>query len=293
MKVLVTGSSGHLAQALLPKLCGHEAIERVTGIDIAAPHFSHDKLEHRHLDVRDPMLEKLWDEHDALVHLAFVVLRGKTDAATMREINVIATRRLFDAAARAGIGRRIHLSSAAVYGFGENLDEDAPFRPLPDFLYAQHKTELEHWFAINQPDTVRLRPHIILGPNCLPLFRQLLALPFHVRLPNPQPRLQCVHEDDVAEAILLSLFSDAQGPFNLAAPGTFSFKEVIRQRHRFSIPLPLPLVKACLNIASRRTGWGGEPEWVEGMRQPLTLDCTRADTKLGWKPSHPTVKVLL
>jgi UDP-glucose 4-epimerase len=281
MKILVTGSSGHLAQVLLPKLCAHPGIKHVTGIDIAAPLYVHNKFEHRQIDVRAPSLTALLAEHDALVHLAFVVLRGKLDAATMHALNVIATQKLFTAAEHIGIKRRIFLSSAAVYGLGENLDEDAVFRPIPGFHYADHKTELEHWFALNQPDTVRLRPHIILGQNCLPLFRQLLAMPLYVHLPNPQPQLQYVHEDDVAEAILLSLFSDATGPFNLAAPGTFSFKEVIQRRHRFALPLPLWFVKAFLNLAWNITGWGGEPAWLDGMQHSLTLDCTRAVQTLG------------
>lgn len=283
MKILVTGSSGHLAQALLPKLCAHPDIQQVIGVDIAPPRFSHDKFEHRQIDVRNPMLDTLLTGCDALIHLAFVVLRGKMDEPTMHDINVTATQRLFDAAARANIKRLIHLSSAAVYGSGENLREDAPLKPLPGFLYAAHKTELENWFAQHHPEAVRLRPHIILGPHCLKLFHQLLALPLYVRLPDPQPRLQCVHEDDVAEAIVLALFSDAPGAFNLAAPDTFSFKEVLRQHVRVALPLPLWFAKAFLNIAWHITGWGGEPAWLGGMQGSLTLDCRRAHETFGWK----------
>lgn len=283
MKVFLTGSSGHLAQALLPRLCAHPDIAQVIGVDINPPRFSHSKFEHRQIDVRDPALDALLADCDALTHLAFVVLRGKIDEHTMHAINVTATQRLFDAAARAGIKRLIHLSSAAVYGSGENLREDAPLKPLPGFLYAVHKAELEDWFAQHHPEAVRLRPHIILGPHCLRLFYQLLALPLYVRLPDPQPRLQCVHEDDVAEAIVLALFSDARGAFNLAAPETFSFKEVIRRRHRVVLPLPLSFAKAFLNLACHLTGWGGEPAWLDGMQHSLTLDCKRAQRELKWE----------
>lgn len=285
MKVLLTGSSGHLAGALLPKLCVHPEVEKVIGVDIAAPSFSHEKFDPRQLDVRTPALLKLLSECDALIHLAFVVLRGKMDASTMREINVSATQRLFAAAARTGIKRLVHLSSAAIYGAGENLNEDAPFRPLHGFLYAHHKAELEHWFAINQPDTLRLRPHIILGPHGLPLFRQLLTLPFYVSLPDPQPQLQWVHEDDVADAILGSLFAEVVGPFNLATSGSYSFRQLIRQYHRLAIPLPLPLARALLHGAWHLTGWGGEPAWLDGIEHSLTLNCARAQQELHWRPA--------
>lgn len=283
MKILVTGSSGHLAQALLPKLCAHPNIAQVIGADINPPRFSHNKFKPHQIDVRDPALDTLLTDCDAFIHLAFVVLRGKMDERTMHAINVAATQRLFDAAARAGVRRLIHLSSAAVYGSGENLREDTPLKPLPGFLYAAHKAELENWFALHHPEAVRLRPHIILGQHCLALFRQLLALPFYVRLPDPQPRLQCLHEDDVAEAIVLALFSDARGAFNLAAPGAFSFKEVIRQHHRIALPLPLWFAKAFITLACRLTGWGGEPAWLDGIAHSLTLDCRRAQVELKWR----------
>lgn len=283
MRILVTGSSGHLAQALLPKLCTRPDITQIIGVDTNPPRFSHDKFEHRQVDVRDPALDALLTGCDALIHLAFVVLRGKMDAATMHDINVAATQRLFDTAAGAGVKRLIHLSSAAVYGSGENLREDAPLKPLPGFLYAAHKVELENWFAQQHPQAVRLRPHIILGPHCLALFRQLLALPFYVRLPKPHPRLQCMYEDDVAAAIVLTLFSDARGAFNLAAPGTFSFKEVILQRHHVALPLPLSFAKKFLNLACHITGWGGEQAWLDGIQHSLTLDCKRAQEKLNWE----------
>ena len=75
MRIFVSGSSSHLAQAVLPKLCAHPAIERVIGVDIRPTALRHDKLETRVMDVRDGRLGALLEGCDALVHLAFVVLR--------------------------------------------------------------------------------------------------------------------------------------------------------------------------------------------------------------------------
>ena len=44
MNVLITGSSSHLARAVLPLLCAQAHIERVTGVDILPPHFAHQKF---------------------------------------------------------------------------------------------------------------------------------------------------------------------------------------------------------------------------------------------------------
>ena len=264
----------------------------MVGVDVRTMNFEHEKFTHHLADIRGEDLPKLMRGCDALVHLAFVVLRGKMPEADMRDINVRGTQRVFQLAAEQGMQRLVHLSSAAVYGHGERLGESAPLQPLAGFLYGAHKAELETWMESALPQAVRLRPHIILGAHCQPLLRSILRQPFYVALPDPQPRLQCVHEDDVAEAIIASLFSTACGPFNLAAPGDYSVREVIKTRHRFAMPLPFALAKSALHAAWRINGFGGEPAWLDGIRHSLTLDCLRAERELGWRPRHDGLQTL-
>lgn len=257
-------------------------------MDIAPTIFTHEKYTHHQIDIRSPAIGALVSGCDALVHLAWVTLRGKMSITAMHDINVRGTQLVFEAARVAGVTRLIHLSSAAVYGRGDKLIETAPLMPLPGFLYAQHKVEVENYLARAFPEALRLRPHIILGPHCQPLLAQLLRQPAYPNLPEPQPRLQWVHEADVADAIQRGLFSDARGPVNLAATEPFSFKEIISARHRHPIALPFSLLKAVLNISWRLTGFGGEPAWLDGMLHSLTLDCTRAANELGWQPKFST-----
>jgi UDP-glucose 4-epimerase len=292
MRVFITGSSSHLAQALLPGLCAQPGVTQVTGIDLKPPRFQHEKFNALRVDCRDPRLEQRMAGHNALIHLAFVVLRGKASEAEMYDLNVTGSHKVFHAARRAGLQRLIHMSSAAVYGSGVQLAEDAPLEPLPKFLYAQHKARLERLLAIEFPECVRLRPHVILGPHAQPLLKQLLNQPCYLRLPEPYPLLQCVHEDDVAQAVLRALACDVRGAFNLAAEDSFSFRGVIQQRHRVSIPLPLSAARAGMNLAWRCCGWGGEPAWIEGLARPLLLDCRRAAAELGWRSSRNAAEAL-
>ena len=292
MKVFVTGSSGCLAHALLPLLCADAAIERVTGIDLAPPAYEHPKFAARRLDVRTPELAGVLAGHDALIHLAFVVLRGKMTADAMFDINVNGSHALFRAAQHAGVARMIHLSSAAVYGAGTQLGENAPLQPLPQFLYAQHKTQVERLLETAFPAAVRLRPHVILGPHAQPLLKFLLRQPCYLLQRKPYPLLQCVHEDDVACAVLLALKSRACGAFNLATEETFSFREINKKRHAIGIPVPLCMARAGLNVAWRLTGWGGEPAWLDGVAESVTLDCRRARDELGWRATRTAVQTI-
>ncbi len=293
MKILVTGSSSCLARVLLPRLCGDRSVTRVSGIDLGPPHFSHPKFQALQADFRDPRVATLLPQHDALVHLAYIVLRGRMAERAMREINVDASLRLLQAAGAAGMQRIIHLSSAAVYGAGSGLDEGAPFAPLAGFRYGEHKAELEQGLLDTLPQCLRLRPHVILGPNAQPTLRQLLRLPFFMRLDDPQPELQCVHEDDVASAVIASLASTATGSYNLAAADTFNLRDVMRRRHpRLCLALPAAAAHAGLTAAHGMCGWGGEPGWLDGLRRTLTLDCRRAARELGWHPVHSSAQAL-
>jgi UDP-glucose 4-epimerase len=283
MRVLLTGSSSHLAQALLPMLCDMPEISGITGVDLKPGNFAHPKFRCTQADLTEADLKPFLHQQDALIHLAFVVLRGKTPVSVMRAINLDASQRLFDTATASGITRIVHLSSASVYGDGENLDEAAPMRPIPGFLYAEHKAELERWLIQNHPQIIRLRPHIILGRHAQPLLINLLRQPCYVKLPDPQPLLQCVHEDDVSRAIIQLLRHPANGAYNLAADEVFSFRDAILRRHRLGLPIPASLAKIALKLACNTAGIGGEAGWIDGVHRSLTLDCSKAKRDLHWQ----------
>lgn len=285
MQAIVSGAAGHLGRVLLPKLCDDAAVTGVIAIDRIAPTFAHAKLRFFQADIRDDTALRLAGSADVVIHLAFQLLRGQCDVDTMFANNVEASRALLSAAHLGG-ARIVHLSSAAVYGSGVDLKETAPFAPLPGFLYAQHKAEVERWLGVAAPNAIRLRPHMILGCHALPLLKRLARLPFYVPTAEPEPRFQCVHEEDVADAILLCLKRPAAGPFNLSAPLPFTPREAARTVLRAAPPVPLPAAKAVFRLMNRLTGWGGETGWLEAFRRSLTLDCSRAQEVLGWRPRH-------
>jgi nucleoside-diphosphate-sugar epimerase len=276
MKVFVTGSSSHFAAALLPHLCASPEVECVTGIDLKPPRFAHAKFHATQLDIRSPRLEHVLSGHDALVHLAGIALAGVKPHDEMFDINVNGGHKAFHTARQCGARRLIHLSSAAVYGGGVHLSEHAPLDPVPACVHAVHQAHLERLLEIEFPECTRLRPHILLGPHSQPELKRLLRLPCYVRLPEPQPLLQCVHEDDVARAVLLALGHDVRGAFNLAVEDSFSMRDVVRRRHLVAVPLPPFAARAGLDAARRWFGWKGDPAWVEGFTRTLLVNCRRA-----------------
>lgn len=307
MNIVVTGSSAHLARPLLARLFNHPEVTGVTGLDVRPGGLRHWKFQEHRVDVRDPNLGDYLQGADALIHMAFVVMRASLgrrhrDRELVRDINVGGSTNVFSQAREAGIRSLVHLSSASVYGaWPDNpaaMDETQPRRGIPSFAYAEDKVAVEAWldgFERDNPQIrlVRLRPHVILGPYAQPFLKKLLNQPICPRLADPQPRVQCVWEDDVVEAIIKATFGDVRGGYNLAADPPLSFKHLLQLSNRRVITVPLPLLSLAHKALWRFSGALEEPGWLQGMRYSLVVDSTKAQRELGWQPTLSTQDCVL
>ena len=125
MKVFVTGARGFIGRALLDRY--RAAGARVAGVDRRAePEFSVVAG-----DVVDPEpWSELMRSADVVFHSAAMVSNTAPKDAIW-QVNVLGTRRVVEAAARAGAGRLVHFSSIAAFGFDLPAEaaETHPVRP--------------------------------------------------------------------------------------------------------------------------------------------------------------------
>jgi nucleoside-diphosphate-sugar epimerase len=304
MKILVTGSASHLARALLPRLLANPQVRKVIGIDWRVGRFTHPRYRHVLMDVRAPELGKVMKGVDALVHLAFVVMprdlgARRHDREWIRDINVNGSRNVFTQAAALGVARLIHCSSAAVYDLNTPykgaIPESHPRGTFPGFAYAEDAIAVEDWldrFERDQPQAqlIRLRPQAIIGPHAQPFVNRLLGSHFYPLLPDPQPLMQCVHEDDVAQAIELALATGARGAFNLAPADSTTFKESRRLLTHSPLALSLATTETLLRLGWRLLRIGTDPAWLATIRYNLVLHSRRARKELGWQPRYDTMR---
>jgi len=296
MKVLVTGSASGLAQALLPRLLDDPQIELVLGVDREECHVEHERFVQVLVDLRSSPLRRVLQGVDAVIHLGAAGYAEPDPGDSERALADMLgdTRNLYTLAAAAGVRCIVHLSSALVYDTRRDgrrrIREDSP-RRAPDQCAVIHALQaLEDWldeFETQHPDLclVRLRPHWIIGPNTASLLKRLLAARIYPRQQDPQPLLQCVHEDDVAEALRLALAGKVSGAMNLACSDAVPLKRMARLAHWITFPAPAPLVARRLE----RT----EAGCFDALRQPLVLDSRRARKQLGWRPQHDSVRAVL
>jgi nucleoside-diphosphate-sugar epimerase len=186
MRYVVTGAAGFIGSTLARALAaqGHD----VVGVDAFTDYYDvYEKEENasgldvRRLDLADTMLEL--DGVDGVFHLAGqpgVRSFGEAFPAYVRG-NVLATQRVFEACARAGV-RVVFSSSSSVYGDTESYPTPEDAEPRPISPYGVTKLTGEHLaYAYDRAfglDAVVLRYFTVYGPRQRPdmFFRRVCEL---------------------------------------------------------------------------------------------------------------------
>ncbi|MGH8156631.1 MAG: NAD-dependent epimerase/dehydratase family protein [Rhodanobacter sp.] len=289
MKILVTGSSGCIASALLPTLCAQPFVESVTGVDWKPGSFVHEKFKHVPLDIRDAQMKSVMEGHDAVVHLAFVVAQEKLSEAEMRSVNVDGSINVVNAARAAGIAKFINMSSISVYGSGENMAETLVPQPPTWFPYAQHKLALEQYIQQNLPEAIQFRAHLVEGAKARKFMREIFLLPVWLDFGAKPPKQQVVHEDDVVDAVVAGLQQNVSGLYNLAAPDIIQLGgDYIRKgqeegrkirRMRFGVVRAVAKVGRLFIQKDLLT-------LISMLDTTSTASCEKAARELGWRPKR-------
>jgi UDP-glucose 4-epimerase len=226
-------------------------------------------------------------EPEIVFHLAaqIDVRHSVADPAFDASINVGGTANVLDAARAAGVRRVVFTSTGgAVYGEGEGqelpLDEDAPAAPMAP--YGQSKFAAEGYLALyarlHGLSSVALRLGNVYGPRQDPLGEAgVIAIFCGLVSEGGRPTVygdgtqtrDYIYVADVVDALMAGAESDAPGPFNV---GTGIETDV------------LELVARLRELCG---GEGFEPELAAertGEVQRISIDPTRAERELGWRP---------
>jgi nucleoside-diphosphate-sugar epimerase len=319
--VAVTGPTGDLGIAIVSALERARRVGRVVGMarrPFDPTELRWKKTEYRQGDVTDAAsVRDLVKGADVVVHLAFAILSAG-DAT--RELNVEGSRRVFEAAAKAGVERILYASSVAAYGFHEDnpdwLTEEIPPRGSPEHPYSHQKAEVEKVLGEvlkRRRKTVAyaFRPCIVAGPRAqtlleeIPYYRLSEAMPEPARrllatmpvlkpvIPDPGSRFQLVHEDDVASAFMAGVAGKGEpGPYNLAGGGTLTPSDLADSLGWYSVPVPDVALDAAAEIVTRLPLAPDSVSWLHSLRKPVLMKTDRARKELGWRPKHTSKATL-
>jgi UDP-glucose 4-epimerase len=310
VRVAVTGASGNVGSAVLRALARRPAVSQVLGIARRPPPGTTPGVEWLAGDVRSADLVAAFTGCDAVIHLAWLIQPARR-RELIREVNVAGSRRVFRAAAAAGVATLVHASSVGVYSSGPSgraVDEDWPRRGVASSGYSQDKVAAEDELdavAAAHPElrVVRLRPGLIFQRDAATeIARYFLgpAVPARLLRPKwlpviPLPgdlRFQVVHADDVAEAYASAALGEACGAFNVAADPVLDRAVLARLFRARELQVPLRVLRAGAAVTYRLHLQPTEPGWVDMAGDAPVMDTTRARTELGWQPSYSATEAL-
>jgi UDP-glucose 4-epimerase len=242
---------------------------------------------------------------DAVLHLAWQITPPHDEPA-MRRTNVHGSRQVATATVSAGVPHLVHQSSVGAYSPGPHarrVDESWPRDGVETSTYSRHKATAErHLDTVEQenPDLVvtRVRPSLIfqkdagsevgryfLNPVLAAAASPLLKLKTPV-LPVPaRLRLQAVHADDVADALLRMIRQRIAGAFNLAAEPVVRAVDLAQLLGARLVDTSPAIVRRATGLSFRSRLQHTEAGWFDlAMSAPL-LDTARARDVLQWMPS--------
>jgi len=320
LTVAVTGPTGDIGRALLRRLDKEPKVRRVLGMarrpfDPEASGLT--KVEYAQGDItKEKDVTDLVAEADVVVHLAFLIFGSIEET---RSVNLEGCANVFSATFNAGAKRLVYTSSVAAYGFHEDnpevLTEEVPPRGTEEHYYSAQKAELEATLADmagdNATDVFVFRPCIVAGPTALSLIEKIPYVQLSDKLPQRAQKIleslpllrpvipdsgipfQLVHEDDVAEALTAAIIGDGvPGTYNLAAEGEITLTNLAHALGWYALPIPEVAVETTVKVISRMPLLPTQAHWLNAIRVPVLMDCTKAQEGLGWKPAYDALDTL-
>ncbi len=285
-RVFITGCSGYLAQRLIEACRQVPRIEWLGGMDVRAPKET-EGFHFFQMDVRSSGIASLLLEHriDTIVHLAWV-FNPTHEPELEYEVDVVGSKNVFEAAAKANIPYVIYLSSTTAYGpHADNpplFDESYPRRGHPGYLYAKYKAEVDHIaleFRERYPEmrTFIIRACIVLGPNTRNVVTKMTEMPVMVGIQGYDPPMQFVHEQDIRRLLAWAVQKEPVGIFNVAGHGTILFSRLVNNLQRKAAWLPAWLVYPALGFLWKLRLLPFPPSILDFIRYPWVADTSAFD----------------
>lgn len=303
LRVFLTGISGYLGGVLARRFASMPEVDGITGIYNAhlPTSLRSPKVDLVRMDIRSPDLARAMTGHQVVVHTAFIVLWPAGMPARVRDqINLGGTRNVAEAAVENGALRFLHASSIAAYDPAQvwgrdDAGEDFPIgKGLSALYYANSKALAEsiltEVLGRSGVTLTLFRPCYIAGPNDRTTIKGIRDNA--ARFTGLDPRLQWVHEDDVAEAFARGVLSDMPGAYNLAPDDFVRESELLRLIGASSAPtVPIWLARLVTQLRWRFLGSPTHGSWVDAARADFTVSNAKLKAT-GWAPRYDSAAAI-
>jgi len=300
-RVLVTGVSNPLGAEVARRLAPQ--VPMLFGCDIADPISALEEMDFVHADTRHAAIGKLVRQLriDTVVHLA-VMVDSPHDERSIHETDVIGTMNVLVgcAAPSSPVQRLVVKSSQAVYGAGPTdpsfFSEDMMGNERTAASMTRELLEMEQLvseFALRSEScrvsVLRLGFRVSEDTT----LARYLSLPIVPTFAGFDPRLQLLHEDDAADAIVRAVMGAHAGVFNVAADGVVLLSQAIAIMGGRPAPVLFPYGRWLARLALRTLTHVDLPGYLaDVIAYGSVADCSRLAAEFGWKPSFTSRMVM-
>ena len=292
--ILLTGATGVVGGELLPTLLAQGEEVRVLVRDPRKLGEHRVNVQIALGDLRDPFsVRHAMRGVETVIHLA-ATIRDQPNGGTIEELNGLATVRLLRSAERAGVSRFVFFSAMGA----------TPFQRTRFF---RSKAIAERAVLESPLETIVFAPSIVYRPGdpWITLLQRFSLLPAVPVSGSGRALYQPIWARDVARCVAASVDGGGEAPSNpgryeLAGPEILSYDDIVELvleaagRERPLVHVPLPVVKAGLDVLERLGGASAFATWQEAelMEVPMTTDRGTTDAEqLGVEP-RPMAAVL-
>jgi UDP-glucose 4-epimerase len=272
-RILLTGLSTYWGGRLAHALERDPGVEAIIGVDRGPPKVELQRTEYVRVADSHSLIRRIVEaaEIDTVVDTRLVVDSIVTSPRLAHENNIMGTTNVLAACGGEGNPVRKLVFKSSAHYYGVEQDDPAFFteemaRPhAPRTLIERDIVDAEaavRQFADKHPHvTVTvLRSANGLGPGLRTTLSRLFALPAVPAILGFDPRLQFIHEDDLAGCLEHAVRHDLPGVYNAAADGVLVLSEVADLLGKPLVPLLPPWGTGLAASALRRAGVRISPE---------------------------------
>jgi UDP-glucose 4-epimerase len=304
-RILITGLSTYWGARLAQALEQNPEIETVIGIDRKPPKLALERTEFVQVSDAHSLIRRIVDaaEIDTIVDTRLVVDSIVTSRTRAHENNVIGTMNVLAAAGgpSSPVKKLVFKSSARYYGaeqddpafFTEEMRRPHPPRTPIERDIVEAEANVRDFRHKNPQTTVTtLRFANALGPDLRTSWQTYLGLPAIPTILGFDPRVQFLHEDDMANCLEHAVKYDLDGTFNCAADGVLVLSEVIDLLGKRMAPVLPPWGTGIATQVARRAGLPIQAEMLPQLRFGRALD-NRRYKATGFRYQHTTRETVL
>jgi UDP-glucose 4-epimerase len=297
----VTGVSNPLGAEVARRLAHH--VPQLFGCDVHDPIDALEEMDFVHADIRHAAIGKLVRrlQIDTVVHLA-VMVDSPHDQRSIHETDVIGMMNVLAGCSGSSsrVRRLVVKSSQAVYGAGPTdpsfFSEDMTNFDRPSSGVTRDLLEMEQLiteFALREESCQVSIMRVGFRVSEDTTLARYLSLPVVPTFAGFDPRLQLLHEDDAAEAIVRAVLGDRPGVFNVAAHGVVLLSQAIAIMGGKAAPVLPPYGRWMGRVALRALARVDLQSYMaDVLAYGSVVDGARLEAAFGWKPAHSSRAVM-